>query len=77
MSGIRENSCVKIEELAILPTAEQNFTSVYICQMLSNYFRNIEVFRFNERTSEIYIFAGEELQSIVSSNRRWRFVNEA
>jgi hypothetical protein len=41
--------CVKIEEAPILPTAEQNFASVCVCQMLSNYYRAIELFRFNER----------------------------
>ncbi|KAM3100956.1 DUF6888 family protein [Phormidesmis sp. 146-12] len=61
----------------MLPTAEQNFTSVYICQMLSNYFKNIEVFRFNQLTGEIYIFAGEELQIIIPRDGQWRFVNEA
>jgi hypothetical protein len=66
--------CVKIEEGFILPTPEQNFTSVYLCQMLSNYYRNIELFRFNERAGEIYILASEELQIIIPHNGVWRFV---
>ena len=36
--------------------------------MLSSYYRDIELFRFNERTGDIYIFASEELQIIISHN---------
>ncbi|MGG6270599.1 DUF6888 family protein [Leptolyngbya sp. AN03gr2] len=57
-----------------MPTAAQNFASVCVCQMLSNYYRNIELFRFNERTGEIYIFASETLQIIIPPNGKWRFV---
>jgi len=42
--------------------------------MLSSYYRDIELFRFNERTGDIYIFASEELQIIISHNGVWRFV---
>ncbi|MEQ8998561.1 MAG: hypothetical protein RID53_18850 [Coleofasciculus sp. B1-GNL1-01] len=45
--------------------------------MLSNYYRDIQLFRFNAQTGEVYIFAGEELQIIVSRNGLWRFLNEA
>jgi hypothetical protein len=65
---------VKIEETPILPTAAQNFTSVCVCQMLSSYYRNIELFRFNQRIGELYIFANEELQIIISRTGTWRFV---
>jgi hypothetical protein len=65
---------VKTEETLILPTPEQNFASVCVCQMLSSYYRNIELFRFNERTGEIYVFASEELQIIIPQSGIWRFV---
>jgi len=42
--------------------------------MLSSYYRDIELFRFNERTGDIYIFSSEELQIIISHNGVWRFV---
>ncbi|PSB18020.1 hypothetical protein C7B65_16870 [Phormidesmis priestleyi ULC007] len=58
----------------MLPTTEQNFTSVYVCQMLSNFYRSVELFRFNDRTGEIYIFAGEELQVVISRDGKWRFI---
>ncbi|KAM3115784.1 DUF6888 family protein [Phormidesmis sp. 146-33] len=60
----------------MLPTAEQNFTTVCVCQMLSDLYRNIQLFRFSTESGEIYIFAGEELQIIIPRNGRWRFVDE-
>ncbi|WP_446389607.1 DUF6888 family protein [Coleofasciculus sp. B1-GNL1-01] len=59
------------------PTNEQAQTCLRVCQMLSNYYRDIQLFRFNAQTGEVYIFAGEELQIIVSRNGLWRFLNEA
>jgi len=44
--------------------------------MLSNYYRDIQLFRFNAQTREVYIFAGDELQIIVSRNGLWRFLDE-
>jgi hypothetical protein len=44
--------------------------------MLSNGYRNIQLFRFSTLTREVYIFAGEELQIIVSPNGFWRFLDE-
>ncbi|WP_446366174.1 DUF6888 family protein [Coleofasciculus chthonoplastes] len=59
------------------PTNEQAQTCLRVCQMLSNCYRDIQLFRFNAQTGEVYIFAGEELQIIVSRNGLWRFLNEA
>ena len=42
--------------------------------MLSNYYRTIELFRFNDRTGELYIFASDELQVIITRDGNWRFV---
>ncbi|MGV0025508.1 DUF6888 family protein [Phormidesmis priestleyi] len=44
--------------------------------MLSDLYRNIQLFRFSAESGEIYIFAGEELQIIIPQNGRWRFVDE-
>jgi hypothetical protein len=43
--------------------------------MLSNCYRNIQLFRFDEQTDIVFIFAGEELQIIVNSDGEWRFLN--
>lgn len=46
-----------------------------VCQMLSNSYRNIEIYRFDEYTGVVFIFASEELQIIVPPNGQWRFLN--
>jgi hypothetical protein len=45
--------------------------------MLSSYFRDIQLFRFDDQTHIIFIFAGEELQIIVDPDGKWRFLNAA
>jgi hypothetical protein len=42
--------------------------------MLSNCYRDIQLFRFSEQTGEIYVFASEELQIAIARNGNWRFV---
>ncbi len=43
--------------------------------MLSNGYRDIQLFRFDEQTRVIFIFAGEELQITVYPNGLWRFLD--
>ncbi len=45
--------------------------------MLSNLYRDIQVFRFDDKTGDVFILASDELQIIVSRNEPWRFVDEA
>lgn len=65
-----------IEESNIYPTNEQALACVRVCQMLSNYYRDIQLFRFNTQTGEVYIFAGDDLEIIVPRNGLWRFLDE-
>ncbi|WP_410500446.1 DUF6888 family protein [Chroococcidiopsis sp. SAG 2025] len=58
------------------PTNEQAQACLRVCQMLSNLYKDIHLFRFDDRTGDIYILAGENLQIIVSPNKPWRFVDE-
>lgn len=44
--------------------------------MLSNLYKDIHLLRFDDRTGDIYILAGENLQIIVPPNEPWRFVDE-
>jgi len=44
--------------------------------MFSSYYQDIQLFRFNAQTREVYIFVSDELQVIVSSNGLWRFLDE-
>ncbi|HAZ48503.1 MAG TPA: hypothetical protein DDW76_08625 [Cyanobacteria bacterium UBA11369] len=58
------------------PTNEQALACLRVCQMLSSYYRNIELFRFNEQKGYVYIWAGEELQILVFQDGNWRFIDE-
>jgi hypothetical protein len=67
---------VKIEEKTIYPTTRQALMCIIICQYLSNFYRDIQLFRFSDITGNVFILAGDELQIIVFRDGTWRFVNE-
>jgi hypothetical protein len=67
---------VTIEERTINPTNEQAQACVCVCQMLSNAYKDIHLFRFDVLTRDIYILAGENLQIIIPPSGLWRFLNE-
>ncbi|WP_071588436.1 DUF6888 family protein [Chlorogloeopsis fritschii] len=60
----------------MLPTVEQGFACIRVCQMLSNYYRNILLFRFDMKTGTIYILAEESLEILISRDGNWRFLDE-
>ncbi|WP_442944852.1 DUF6888 family protein [Nostoc sp.] len=66
---------VTIEEQTIYPTYAQAIACLRVCQMLSNTYRSIELFRFDDQTGVVFIFVNEELQIIVPANGNWRFLN--
>lgn len=68
------NSYARIEELAILPTNEQGIACIRVSQILSNYYRNVELFRFDDDTGDIYIFSSEEIQILIQRDGNWRFI---
>ena len=70
-----QNGYARIEEAAIYPTNEQAQACLRVCQMLSNCYRNIEIFRFDSQTKIVFIFAGEDLEIIVPPNGLWRFLD--
>lgn len=43
--------------------------------MLSNLYRDVQIFRFDPQTGVVFIFAGKELQVIVPPNGFWRFLS--
>ncbi|MEX0268378.1 hypothetical protein AB3R30_04485 [Leptolyngbyaceae cyanobacterium UHCC 1019] len=71
--GIFLNGCVKIEESIISPTDQQAQACLRVCQMLSNTYRDIHLFRFDPATGDVYILAGEDLEVIVPPSGVWRF----
>ncbi|MEH1795382.1 MAG: hypothetical protein V7L17_22465 [Nostoc sp.] len=44
--------------------------------MLSNLYKDIRLFRFDDKIGQVYILAGDEVQIIVYPNGEWEFVNE-
>ncbi|WP_390904336.1 DUF6888 family protein [Thermocoleostomius sinensis] len=58
-----------------MPTAEQAFACVRVCQMLSDGYQPIHVFRYNSNTKTVFILAGvtESLEILVFSSGQWRF----
>ncbi|WP_442948585.1 DUF6888 family protein [Nostoc sp.] len=60
----------------MLPTTDQALACLRVCQMLSNLYKDIRLFRFDDKTGQVYILAGDEVQVIVFSNGIWDFVNE-
>jgi hypothetical protein len=61
-----------------MPTAEQAFACVRVCQMLSDGYQPIHVFRYNPNTQTVFILAGvtESLEILVFSSGQWRFNND-
>ena len=45
--------------------------------MLSNLYKDIQLFRFDDKTQEVYILAVENFQIIVYPNGEWEFINDA
>ncbi|MCT7992128.1 hypothetical protein NG793_00315 [Laspinema sp. C5] len=68
---------VIMEETAINPTNEQAQACLRVCQMLSNRFRDIHLFRYNPQKGYVYILAGDNLEVIVMSSGEWRFIYES
>ncbi|WP_448564520.1 DUF6888 family protein [Trichothermofontia sp.] len=67
-------SCDRIEATTIQPTPAQALVCLRVCQMLSSYYRDIQLFWFDEQTGNVFILAGDELQVIVPPDGIWKFV---
>jgi hypothetical protein len=48
---------------------------VELCQSLSDMYLDIHLFRFNDRSGEIYIIAGEDIEIVIAANGTWRFID--
>jgi hypothetical protein len=59
-----------------LPTIAQAYGSVRVCQMLSNLYQPINVFRYDDQLKTIYIQAGinDEIAIIINEQGIWEFV---
>jgi hypothetical protein len=65
-----------VRRVIILPTANQALACVRVCQMLSNSFKDIKLFRFDDKIGYIYILAGDSMDIIIDSYGEWGFINE-
>ena len=65
---------VIIEEKPINTTNKQAQASLRVCQMLSNGYKDIHLFRFDEKIGNIFILAGDDIQIVIPSNGEWYFL---
>jgi hypothetical protein len=56
------------------PTAEQGITCIRLCQSLANTFTPIFVVRLDERTGNVFVLAGDNIEIEIYRNGRWRFL---
>ena len=62
-----------------MPTVEQAMSCVRVCQMLSNSYRAIYVFRYDTNRKIVYIQAGievhtDEIEVEIAQSGLWRFI---
>jgi hypothetical protein len=57
----------------MIPTYEQMFVAMQVCQTLSNFYMDIHLFRYDETRKQIYILAGETIAIIIFANGNLEF----
>jgi hypothetical protein len=59
-----------------LPTQQHLETAVFLCQLLSNLYQPIQVFRYDQRFKTIYMQAGvnDEIALVIDEDGSWEFV---
>ncbi len=65
---------VIIEDKAINPTNQQAQASLRVCQMLSNGYKDIHLFRFDKKIGNVFILAGDNIQIVIPANGEWYFL---
>lgn len=60
----------------IQPTVEQAFKCMGLCQSLSNLYRNIQVFRYDDVTGLVFILAAENVEILMQRDGTWRFTGD-
>ncbi len=63
-----------------MPTIEQALSCVRVCQMMSNLYHQIYLFRYDSNFKTIFILTrnenDEELQIVIFANGIWRFIDD-
>ncbi|MEZ2236373.1 MAG: DUF6888 family protein [Microcoleus sp.] len=57
-----------------LPTAEQSIMCVILCQSLTNTFTPVFIVRLDERTGNLFILAGDNIEIEIDRDGSWRFL---
>ena len=57
-----------------VPTAEQSIMSVILCQSLTNTFTPVVIVRLDERTGNLFILAGDNIEIEIDRKGSWRFL---
>ncbi|MFM9264077.1 DUF6888 family protein [Tychonema sp. BBK16] len=59
-----------------MPTQKQSNTAIFLCQLLSNLYQPINVFRYDRHLKTLYIQAGvsDEIGILIDENGSWSFV---
>lgn len=59
-----------------MPTKIQMLKAIVVCQWLSNFYRPIYLFRYDQKRQEIYIIAGEQenIEITIFNDGSWRYV---
>ncbi|MFB2969674.1 hypothetical protein ACE1CD_11925 [Aerosakkonema sp. BLCC-F183] len=59
-----------------MPTRRQSDTAIFLCQLLSNLYQQIQIFRYDRNLKTIYIQAGsrDEIAVIIDEEGSWEFV---
>jgi hypothetical protein len=55
-------------------SGKQGITCIILCQSLTNTFTPIFIVRIDERTKNVFILAGEDIQIEIYPNGYWRFL---
>lgn len=58
----------------ILPTLEQALKCVYLCQALTTAYLPIYIVRLDERTGEIFILSGNEIEILINRDGNWTYL---
>jgi hypothetical protein len=58
-----------------LPTPEQALRCLTLSQSLTNLFVTIAIVRFDERTGNLFMLAGDNIEIEIYRNGLWRFIN--
>ncbi|NEP79059.1 MAG: hypothetical protein F6K39_13335 [Okeania sp. SIO3B3] len=61
------------EDKPINPTNKQAQACLRVCQMLSNSYKDIHLFRFDEKLGNVFILVDDNIQIMILPSGEWYF----